>query len=59
MITEQLINNADEKVRSLCVENKRLRFWVYILLSISTVFALMLIYFFYSGKFNLYKWVKS
>jgi hypothetical protein len=62
MITEQLINDADEKVRALCVEasslryeNKRLRFWVYVLLGVSTVFTSMLIYSYYYNKFNLYK----
>ncbi len=45
MITEQLINDADEKVRLLCVEasslrseNKKLKLWLYILLGVSTVF---------------------
>ena len=37
MITEELINDADEKIKSLYSENKRLRFWVYVLLGISTV----------------------
>ncbi len=55
MITDQLINYADEKVRSLCVKNKTLKIWVYILLGISSLFSLMLIYSFYCGKFNLYK----
>jgi hypothetical protein len=54
MITEQLINYVDEKVGSLCFEKKRLRFWVYILLGISIVFVLILTYFSYRGKFNLY-----
>jgi hypothetical protein len=28
MLTEELINDVDEKVTSLCLENKRLRVWV-------------------------------
>jgi hypothetical protein len=47
MITEQLINNADEKVRSLCVENKKMRALVYVPIGISSFFGLALIYFIY------------
>jgi uncharacterized membrane protein YukC len=50
MITEELINNADEKVKSLCSENKKLWYWIYILLGILAVLVLTLIYFFYYGK---------
>ncbi len=42
-----------KKDKSLRVENKKLRVWVYILLGVLT-----LICFFYHGKLNLYKWVK-
>jgi hypothetical protein len=45
MITEELINAADKKVRSLYVENKMLRLWVYISLGISNLFGLILMYF--------------
>ncbi len=41
MITEELINNADENVKSLCVENKKLRYWVNILLGTSTLFGVV------------------
>ncbi len=55
MLTEVLINDANDKVRSLCIENKRLIVWVYIFLGISTLFGVALIYFFCYGKFCLYK----
>ncbi len=58
MVTEQLINDADKKFISLCVENKRLRIWVYILLGILTVLVLTSIYVFYYRKLNLYKCLK-
>ncbi len=45
MFTEELINDADEKVRSLCVENKRLRVWFYLSLGVLSVLVFMLIYF--------------
>jgi len=45
MITEELINNADEKVKSLCSENKKLWYWVYILICVSIVFGIILLYF--------------
>ncbi len=35
MITEELIN--DQNFRPLCTENKRLRFWFYILFGILTI----------------------
>jgi hypothetical protein len=59
MITEQLINDADEKFRSFCVEKKGLRVSVYILLGISSLLGLMSIYFYFCDNFNLYKRVKS
>ena len=43
MITEELINNADEKVKSLYSENKRLWCWIYIIL----------LYFIFKFKNNL------
>ena len=45
MITEELINNADEKVKSLCSENKKLWYWIYILICVSIVFGIILLYF--------------
>jgi ABC-type amino acid transport system permease subunit len=45
MITEELINNADEKVKSLYSENKRLWCWIYILICVSIVFGIILLYF--------------
>jgi hypothetical protein len=45
MITETLINNANEKIKSLCAENKRLWFWIYILICVSIVFVITLLYF--------------
>ncbi len=47
MITEELINNADEKVKSLCSENKKLWYCIYILICVSIVFGIILLYFFY------------
>ncbi len=44
MITERLINDADEKVKSLCSQNKILWFWIYILICISIVFGTILLY---------------
>jgi hypothetical protein len=45
MLTDEIINDADEKIKSLCVEasslrseNKKLKLWLYILLGVSTVF---------------------
>jgi len=48
--TEQLNNYADEKVRLFCVENKRLIFWAYVLLGVSTLSCLMIICFTYCDK---------
>jgi hypothetical protein len=36
MITETLIKNANEKIKSLCTENKKL--WIYILIFVLIVF---------------------
>ena len=38
MITETLIKDANEKIKSLYSENKNLWFWIYILICISIVF---------------------
>ncbi len=53
MITEELINNADEKVKSLCSENKKLWYWIYILICVSIVFGIILLYFIFKFKNNL------
>jgi hypothetical protein len=53
MITEELINNADEKVKSLYSENKRLWCWIYILNCVSTVFGIILLYIIFKFKNNL------
>ena len=53
MITEELINNADEKVKSLYSENKRLWCWIYILICVSIVFGIILLYFIFKFKNNL------
>jgi uncharacterized membrane protein HdeD (DUF308 family) len=45
MITEELINHANEKVKSLYSENKRLWYWVYILIGVSIVLGIILLYF--------------
>ena len=50
MITEQLINNADEKVKSLFSENKKLWCCIYILIFVSIVFGLILLYFIFKFK---------
>ncbi len=55
MLTEVLINDANDRVRSLCIENKRLIVWVYIFLGTSTLFGVVLIYCLCYGKFCLYK----
>jgi hypothetical protein len=55
MITENLLFNAEERVRSLCAENNRLIFWVYVLLGISSLFSLILIYCWCYGKLCFYK----
>ncbi len=48
--TENSLNDAHGKVRSLCVENKMLRLWVYIFVGTSTLFGVMLICFFLLSK---------
>ena len=53
MITEELINNADEKVKSLRSENKKLWYWIYILICFSIVFGIILLYFIFKFKNNL------
>jgi hypothetical protein len=52
MITEKLINNADEKVKSLYSENKRLWFWIYVLICVSIVFGIISLCFFYQKLKN-------
>ncbi len=52
MITEELINNADEKVKSLCSENKKLWYCIYILICVSIVFGIILLYFIFKFKNN-------
>jgi heme/copper-type cytochrome/quinol oxidase subunit 2 len=53
MITETLINNANEKIKSLCAENSNLWFWIYILISILIVFVIILVHFIFKYKNNL------
>jgi uncharacterized integral membrane protein len=50
MITEELINNADEKVKSLCSENKKLWYCIYILICVSIVFGIILLYFIFQNQ---------
>ena len=45
MITEELINDANEKIKLLCIENNNLWFWIYILICVSIVFGIILLYF--------------
>ncbi len=52
MITEKLINDANEKVKSLCdevsllrSENKKLWYCIYVLICVSIVFCIILFYF--------------
>ena len=45
MITEESINNANEKVKSLCSENKKLWYCIYILICVSIVLGIILLYF--------------
>ena len=52
MITETLISNANEKIKSLCSENKKLWYWIYILICVSIVFVIILIYFIYRKSKN-------
>jgi uncharacterized membrane protein HdeD (DUF308 family) len=54
MITEKLINDANEKVKSLCAENKKLWYWIYILICVSIVLGIILLYFIFRKlKINL------
>jgi heme/copper-type cytochrome/quinol oxidase subunit 2 len=52
MITEKLINDANEKIKLLCIENNNLWFWIYILISVSIVFGIILPYFIFKFKNN-------
>jgi hypothetical protein len=52
MITETLINNANEKIKSLCTENKKLWCWIYILICVSVVFGIILLYFIFRKLIN-------
>ena len=45
MITETLINDANEKIKLLCIENNNLWFWIYILICVPIVFGIILLYF--------------
>ncbi len=53
MITEKLINDANEKIKSLCSENKKLWCCIYILIDVSIVFGTILLYFNFKFKNNL------
>ena len=53
MMTETLINDANDKVKSLYSENKRLWCWIYILICVSIVFGIILLYFIFKFKNNL------
>jgi hypothetical protein len=59
MITEELINDANEKVKSLCAENKNLWCWIYILICVSIVFGIILLCFFYQKLTNNLKHRKN
>ncbi len=50
MITEKLINDANEKVKSLCSENKKLWYCIYILICVSIVFGIILLYFIFQNQ---------
>ncbi len=52
MITEKLINDANEKVKSLCSENKKLWYCIYILICVSIVFGIILLYFIFQKSRN-------
>ena len=52
MITEKLINDANEKVKSLYSENKRLWCWIYILICVSIIFGIILLYFIFQKSRN-------
>jgi heme/copper-type cytochrome/quinol oxidase subunit 2 len=53
MITEKLINDVNEKVKSLCSENKKLWYCIYILICVVIVFGIILLYFIFKFKNNL------
>jgi hypothetical protein len=53
LITEKLINDANKKVKSLCSENKKLWYWIYILICVSIVFGIILLHFIFKLKNNL------
>jgi heme/copper-type cytochrome/quinol oxidase subunit 2 len=52
MITEKLINDANEKVKLLCSENKKLWYYIYISICVSIVFGVILLYFIFKFKNN-------
>jgi heme/copper-type cytochrome/quinol oxidase subunit 2 len=58
-MTETLINDANEKIKSLCdevsllrSENKKLWYCIYILICVSIVFGIILLYFIFKFKNN-------
>jgi heme/copper-type cytochrome/quinol oxidase subunit 2 len=53
MMTDTLINDANDKIISLYSENKRLWCWIYILICVLIVFGLILLYFIFKFKNNL------
>ncbi len=53
MMTDTLINDANDKIKSLYSENKRLWCWIYILICVLIVFGLILLYFIFKFKNNL------
>ncbi len=59
MITEKLINDANEKVKSLCSENKKLWCCIYILICVSIVFGIILLYFIYRKLENNLEYKKD
>jgi hypothetical protein len=52
-MTDTLINDANDKIKSLYSENKRLWCWIYILICVIIVFGLILIHFIFKFKNNL------
>jgi preprotein translocase subunit Sec63 len=59
MITEKLINDANEKVKSLCSENKKLWYCIYILICVSIVFGIILLYFLFQKLKNNLEYKKD
>jgi hypothetical protein len=59
MITEELINDANEKVKSLCAENKKLWYCIYILICVSIVFGIILLYFIFRKLKNNLEYKKD